>query len=533
MPDEKTAVIYCRVSTARQADEELPIQGQRERCEDKARALGANVLRVYCDEGLSGRSDARPAFRAAILFCEAHAPTYLITWSTSRFARNRFDAQLYKRRLSRAGTDLVYVSLDIDRNSMAGQLTEGMLELFDDFASQQVAADTLRSMLRNARAGYWCGGWVPYGYVVAPAVDDPRRKRLAPNPDEIAVVRRAFEMRAAGHGARWIAADLNAAGLLHRRRKWNITTVLSLLRNEAVIGKIVFGRIQRIDGERIAMPREDWIVVDAHPPIVERALWDAVQAMIVRDAPPVTEYGAVAGGSPHSTYAFTGLLRCGRCGASLHIESAKGRSRRYSYYNCRAAQRSASCPTRRIPARYMDDWLLDIVCGDVFTRDNLRALAQDLRDVAERWHEDQAARRHAVDGQIRDVTRRNRKLYEVLEEFGRNAPNLGDLALRLRENNDRLKTLQGELARIDAEEPPRVDIADQDVDRLSYFLVEAVKSEYNIAKTRAFLAGFIERIMVESDVIRIDYSPRNLFAGAVHTKTKWRPEQELNLRPHP
>lgn len=37
MPD-KTAVIYCRVSTARQADEELPIQSQQQRCEDKARS---------------------------------------------------------------------------------------------------------------------------------------------------------------------------------------------------------------------------------------------------------------------------------------------------------------------------------------------------------------------------------------------------------------------------------------------------------------------------------------------------------------
>lgn len=86
---DPTAVLYCRVSTVRQAEEELPIASQRERCEDKARALGAVVLRVYCDEGLSGQSDDRPAFQAAILYCEAHSPTYLITWSTSRFARNR------------------------------------------------------------------------------------------------------------------------------------------------------------------------------------------------------------------------------------------------------------------------------------------------------------------------------------------------------------------------------------------------------------------------------------------------------------
>jgi DNA invertase Pin-like site-specific DNA recombinase len=114
---EKTAVIYCRVSTIRQAEEELSIQSQRQRCEDKARALDATVLRVYSDEGLSGQSGDRPAFQQAILYCETHNPTYFITWSTSRFARNRLDAQLYKRRLSQSGVTLVYAGMEIDRDT--------------------------------------------------------------------------------------------------------------------------------------------------------------------------------------------------------------------------------------------------------------------------------------------------------------------------------------------------------------------------------------------------------------------------------
>ncbi|HAS51559.1 MAG TPA: hypothetical protein DCS21_07375, partial [Gammaproteobacteria bacterium] len=173
MNDDKTAVIYCRVSTVRQADEELPLQSQQQRCEDKARNLDATVLRVYADEGLSGQSDSRPAFQQAILYCETHSPTYLITWSTSRFARNRLDAQLYKRRLSKAGTTLVYAAMDIDRETDGGWLTEGILELFDEFTSKQISADTRRSMIKAAQCGYWCGGHPPFGYQSVPATDDP------------------------------------------------------------------------------------------------------------------------------------------------------------------------------------------------------------------------------------------------------------------------------------------------------------------------------------------------------------------------
>lgn len=202
---EITAVLYCRVSTARQAEEELPIASQRERCEDKARALGATVLRVYCDEGLSGQRDDRPAFQAAILYCETHAPTYLITWSTSRFARNRLDAQLYKRRLRRAGTALVYAAMDIDRETDGGFLTEGIMELFDEYIVRQIAADTRRSMIRAAKNGYWGGGSTPYGYRSIIAPDDPKRRRLAIVPEEADIVRRVFELRANGMVAKAIA----------------------------------------------------------------------------------------------------------------------------------------------------------------------------------------------------------------------------------------------------------------------------------------------------------------------------------------
>lgn len=524
MPDEKTAVIYCRVSTARQAEDELPIASQKQRCEEKAAALGATVLRVYCDEGLSGRSDGRPAFQSAILFCEAHSTDYLITWSTSRFARNRLDAQLYKRRLSRAGTELVFAAMDIDRSTDSGWLTEGMMELFDEWYSRQTAADTLRSMIKTAQSGHWCGGRVPFGFRSIPAADDPRRKCLEPVQAEAAIVRRIYEMRAAGAGAKTIATTLNEDGIYNRNWPWNISTVLALLRNPAVVGQIAFGRMVRVDGQRRMMPRSEWIVVESHAPIIDVALWETVQRMIDRDAPLASPENH---GSPRSTFAFTGLLRCGRCGGSLQIEHAKGRSRRYSYYNCRNAQRAATCMPRRLPARAMDDWLIDVICGDVFTPDNLREIADDLRELAGRWVDERRARRLAVDEQIRDVTRRNRKLYEILEEFGRAAPNLGDLALRLRENNERLKKLQGDLEKIDAEEPPRLEIPVQDLSGLANFLVGTVKNGYNSAKARMFFSSFIKEIVVMPGHVKVEYEPSRLLSRAVHSTGNWRPDSVL------
>ena len=88
----KRAVIYARVSTDKQADEGLSIDSQIDSCRRKAEQLGAVVLHVFRDEGISGTTDARPGFRTAINRCAVGDVDFMICWSSSRFARDQHDA---------------------------------------------------------------------------------------------------------------------------------------------------------------------------------------------------------------------------------------------------------------------------------------------------------------------------------------------------------------------------------------------------------------------------------------------------------
>jgi len=87
MPRNPTAIIYTRVSTARQADDGLPIESQIEQGYKKAAALDADVVRVFTDAGISGRTDERPSFREAVRYCKAYSVEYFICWSTLSKAR--------------------------------------------------------------------------------------------------------------------------------------------------------------------------------------------------------------------------------------------------------------------------------------------------------------------------------------------------------------------------------------------------------------------------------------------------------------
>lgn len=366
----KTAVIYARVSTKRQFDEELPLQSQLEHCRKKAAELGAEVLNEYTDDGVSGRSaELRHAFQSAIAFCEMAAVDYFVCWSSSRFARSVVDAGIYKLRLAKVGTELVYTSMSIDRKTDSGWLTETVLEAFNEFTSRQTASDTIRSMVKNARAGYWNGGVPPYGYRPAADLDNPKRKRLQPVPSEASTVRQIFQRRADGWGARSIAIWLNDRGYNNRGRSWNKGTVGALLRNEAVIGHVVFGRKER--GGRRTTPRNEWIIVPSHEPIIDLAVFECVQ----RQMDELTNNQS----SPKSEHVFTGLLRCGHCGSALQIETATGRSQTYSYYGCRRRRNYGDCGMRAVPSDRLDQFLVDHICSAILTPDNLAQVVTDLQ----------------------------------------------------------------------------------------------------------------------------------------------------------
>ena len=516
----KTAVIYARVSTARQADDELPIDSQIEQCKKKAEDLGAEVVRTFIDDGISGRLDNRPAFQDAILYCDTFSVDYFITWSSSRFARNKIHAAHYKVSLQKSGVQLVYVCMDVDTSTTGGWLLDGVLELFDDLYSKQISEDTLRSMMKNARAGFWNGGGTPFGFRAVPHEENRKRKRLVADPSESAVLRKIFEMRADGMGARNIALLLNDEGYTNRGKKWNKTVIASLLRNEAVAGRTVFGRKDRSTGRR--RPRDQWLVVDSHEPAIPIELWDTVQQMLDGDK------SNTESGSPHSTCLFTGILKCGQCGSSMQIESAKGRSRRYWYYNCRAAMHERAHKPRRINARELDSWLVDAIADRVFTRDALIEVIESLHEACSSWAKDRDERRKSLVSRLHGVQQRNENIYELFELHGKDAPNLGDLTARLRKNNAEISALQAELDAVDAEQPPEIAVTEEDAADLSAFLTDTIKTSDNQKRVRAFFSSFINAIWVDADQVRIEYKPELLVQAApVHSTVVWLPGRDV------
>ena len=98
---------YCRVSTS-QEDQRNSLENQRRYFSEYiSRQPDWELVEVYADEGLSGTSSDRPAFRRMLAAAAEEKIDLILTKEVSRFARNTVDTLAYTRLLRRQGVGIV------------------------------------------------------------------------------------------------------------------------------------------------------------------------------------------------------------------------------------------------------------------------------------------------------------------------------------------------------------------------------------------------------------------------------------------
>jgi len=240
------AVLYGRVSSDKQ-DVDLSISAQVRALREYAAKNGYEVVREFIDEGLSGRTAARPAFREMIALAKAKQPPFeaILVWKLNRFARSRTDSITYKALLRAKGIEVISINEPFE-DSPSGHLFEGIIETLDEFYSANMGQDIKRGLRENASRGYFSGSRPPYGFRKVDVHDGTEiRHKLEPeSEDSIAVktVRRIFDMSLRNAGCKEIAVTLGREGYrTGKGERWGRTSVHKILTNEAYCGTLVYG----------------------------------------------------------------------------------------------------------------------------------------------------------------------------------------------------------------------------------------------------------------------------------------------------
>ena len=213
----------------------------------------------------------------------------------------------------------------------------------------------------------------------------------------------------------------------------------------------------------------------------------------------------------------------------MQIETAK--SGKYHYYNCRDAQKYGKGRDRRIPAEKFDQWLTGIILNRILTEKFLTDTIKEINDICGDWAKEHRRRRRAAEAALETATRKNGKIYELFEEYGRDTPNLRDLTKRLRANNAEIEKKEAELRAIDAEQQPEFVISQSDIADLAETLRYIIQTTTDRKKLRHFFQSFIDRVVVGDTSVRIEYRPECLISNQelrrVPSRVEWLPGPAL------
>jgi site-specific DNA recombinase len=152
------AALYLRVSTGRQADNDLSIPDQRRQAKGYCASRGWEIVADYVEPGASATDDRRPEFQRTIDAATVKPPPFdvILVHSFSRFFRDQFQLEFYVRRLAKNGVRLVSITQELGDDPMSNMIRQ-IMALFDEYQSKENAKHTLRAVKENARQGFWNG----------------------------------------------------------------------------------------------------------------------------------------------------------------------------------------------------------------------------------------------------------------------------------------------------------------------------------------------------------------------------------------
>ena len=348
-----TAAIYARYSSAGQREES--IEDQVRVCRAAIEAAGDAVGHVYEDRATTGTTtDRRAGFMRMVADAQKGLFSAVYVYKLDRFARNRYDAAVYRHRLKQAGVRLVSAT-ERTGDGPDGILLESMLEGLAEYYSANLSENVRRGLAGNAMKCRHNGIRV-FGY------DHGPDGRYVVDEGEAAAVRRVFAMYQQGEPFRAIIEALPAV-----RSKGGgpltVQAVGKMLRNDKYAGVYRYG---------------DTVVEGGMPQIIPREEFDAVQRRL-----------ALRTRRRRSTvdYLLSGKLFDSE-GHRYQSSSGHGKSgRKYTYYRCPATghqvRRDAlEAKVARMVADALaaDDGAVEGIVADVMAEQEA-ALADDLAAV--------------------------------------------------------------------------------------------------------------------------------------------------------
>lgn len=345
----KTYFGYVRISDDKQKQGVSP-EVQRQEIAAFGRVRGIEITEWFV-EVQTAATAGRRVFSQMLARLEKSEADGVIFHKIDRSARNLEDWNNVGKLVDR-GIDVQFAHESLDLRTRGGRLSADIMAV--------VAADYIRNLREEARKGFY--GRLKQGVYPLPApigyLDMGRGKPKALDPERAPLVSRAFERYAEGNvGLKALLRELRGLGLRSRsNRALSLDGLSIMLNNSFYTGLIHIRRTgETFEGK--------------HPPLVTKALFDRVQAILD---------GKCVMRTVKHDFVFRRRVACRTCGYHLIGERQKG----HVYYRCH----SDPCRGTIIREEALDD----------LVQKSLLLLISDKREIREIREMVESERAHAA-----------------------------------------------------------------------------------------------------------------------------------------
>jgi DNA invertase Pin-like site-specific DNA recombinase len=376
--------VYTRKSTEEGLDQEFnSLDAQREACENYVASQKAEgwllVPDHYDDGGFSGANLERPALRRLLADIEARRVDVIVVYKIDRLSRSLMDFAKLVEVFDRNVVTFVSVTQHFNTTTSMGRLTLNILLSFAQFEREVIGERIRDKFAASRRKGMWMGGWAPLGY-------DIKNRKLVVNKTEAILVRTMFERFVRLGSATKLVRELAEQETVNKQGKpIDKGYLYRLLNNRVYIGEAVH--------KGVPHPGE-------HKAIVDRRLWDKVQAILGESPRRRAAYTKT-----HTPALLKGLL-FGPDGAAMTPTHTRRRGKLYRYYvSARTLKQGAEASRMpRIPAGEIETAVIHQV----------RILLRSPEIVVQTWRAAQSSIPNLAEAEVREALEHFEPLWDEL-----------------------------------------------------------------------------------------------------------------------